>query len=66
MYELIQYGALFLVCTYLVLTYSAPSVSNHVKFWSIVTWTLNFAMCLLVPEDVYLTLKTRSQGAPIN
>lgn len=49
MYELVQYGALASLCTYIVLTYAAPSVSVHVKFWSILTWTLNFGMCLLVP-----------------
>ena len=56
MYELIQYSILTIICTYLVLKYSAPSVSWHIKFWSILTWILNFALALLVPEDTYLTL----------
>ena len=56
MYEIVQYAILTSLCTYLVLTYSAPSVSFHVKFWSIVTWILNFGMGLLVPEDVYITM----------
>jgi len=29
----------------------------HVKVWSVITWVLNFGLALLVPEDVYQTLK---------
>ena len=29
----------------------------HVKAWSVITWVLNFGLALLVPEDVYQTLK---------
>ena len=60
MYELINYGILVALCTCLVFSYSAPSVSPHVKFWSIVTWVLNFGMCMIVPGDVYITLKGSS------
>lgn len=56
MYEVIQYGTLTLICTFLVLRYSAPSVSWHIKFWSILTWVLNFGLAFLVPEDTYWTL----------
>lgn len=56
MYELIQYGVLAIICTFLVLRYAAPSVSWHIKFWSILTWILNFALALLVPQDTYLSL----------
>lgn len=56
MYELIQYSILIVVCTYVVLRYSAPSVSWPIKFWSILTWVLNFGLALLVPEDIYWTL----------
>lgn len=56
MYELIQYGILTIICTYVVLRYAAPSVTWQIKFWSILTWILNFALALLVPEDTYWTL----------
>lgn len=56
MYYLIQYGAVFAVSSYLVLTYASPTVSYHIKFWSTVTWILNFSLAFLVPEDVYLTI----------
>ena len=29
----------------------------HVKVWSVITWVLNFGLALLVPEDIYQTLK---------
>lgn len=53
MYELIQYGILTVICTFIVIRYSAPSVTFHVKFWAILTCVLNFALALLVPEDIY-------------
>ncbi len=56
MYELIQYGVLTVICTFLVLRFAAPSVSWHIKFWSILTWILNFGLALLVPEDTYWSL----------
>jgi hypothetical protein len=56
-YEIIQYGLLSLVCIYLVNYYSGKDVSIHVKIWSVITWVLNFGLALLVPEDVYQTLK---------
>lgn len=58
MYELVQYGILTIISTYLILRYAAPSVSLHVKFWSILTWVLNFGLALLVPQDTYITLHT--------
>lgn len=64
MYELIQYGILTIICTYLVLRYAAPSVTWHVKFWSILTWVLNFALALLVPEDTYWTLMYPDKSTP--
>jgi hypothetical protein len=57
LYELVQYGLLSAVCLYLVNYYSAKDVSLHVKFWSVVTWVLNFGLAMLVPEDVFQTLK---------
>jgi len=55
-YELVEYGLLFGLCTYLVMYYSGKQVSMHVKVWSVITWVLNFGLALLVPEDVYQTL----------
>jgi hypothetical protein len=57
LYELIEYGLLTAICIYLVNYYSGKDVSLHVKFWSVLTWVLNFGLALLVPEDVYQTLK---------
>jgi hypothetical protein len=59
LYELVQYGLLSAVCIYLVNYYSGKDVSLHVKFWSVVTWVLNFGLALLVPEDIYQTLTGR-------
>lgn len=56
MYELIQYGILTIICSFVVIQYSAPSVSWYVKVCAIITWILNFALALLVPEDTYFTL----------
>jgi len=56
-YELIEYGLLITICVYLVNYYSSKQVSMHVKVWSVITWVLNFGLALLVPEDVYQTLK---------
>jgi hypothetical protein len=52
-YHIIQYSLLIIICAYLVNYYAAKTVSKHIKFWSIVTWVFNFAITLLVPEDVY-------------
>lgn len=52
------------MCTYLVNYYSGKTVSFHVKFWSIITWTLNFVITLLVPEDVYETLDPSHNSIP--
>jgi hypothetical protein len=57
LYALIEYGILTVVCVYLVNYYSSKEVSMHVKVWSVITWVLNFGLALLVPEDVYQTLK---------
>lgn len=57
LYELIEYGLLTAICIYLVDYYSGKDVSLHVKCWSVLTWVLNFGLALLVPEDVYQTLK---------
>ena len=56
MYFIIEYALLFLLSSTIIFIYSAPSVTLTVKFWSILTWVLNFAIALLVPEDIYLTL----------
>lgn len=56
-YELIEYGLLIIICAYLVNYYSSKEVSTHVKVWSVITWVLNFGLALLVPEDVFQTLK---------
>ena len=70
LYSLLQYGLLAAICLYLVNYYASKEVSTHVKIWSVITWTLNFSLALLVPEDVYQTLQgssdshvTRSIGA---
>ena len=60
MYFILEYALLFLVSYCLVITYASPTVSIHIKFWSVLTWTLNFAIALLVPEDIYLTLLSES------
>lgn len=65
MYELIQYGILTVISTYIVLRYAAPSVTFHVKFWSILTWVLNFALALLVPQDTYWTLLHSHDHGPV-
>jgi hypothetical protein len=65
-YHIIQYTLLIIICTYLVNCYSGKTVSMHVKFWSIVTWTLNFAITLLVPEDVYETLNPSHNNITIS
>jgi hypothetical protein len=65
LYELLQYGLLTAVCVYLVNNYSSREVSLHVKFWSVLTWVLNFGLALLVPEDVYQTLKGQPDGETV-
>jgi hypothetical protein len=56
-YEILQYSILTLICGYLVNYYARKDVSVHVKAWSVITWVLNFGLALLVPEDIYQTLK---------
>ena len=56
LYHIIQYTLLLIICIYLVNYYSGKNVSFHLKLWSVITWVLNFAIALLVPQDVYLTL----------
>ncbi len=65
LYELLQYGLLTAVCVYLVNNYSSREVSLHVKFWSVITWVLNFGLALLVPEDVYQTLKGKPDAETV-
>jgi hypothetical protein len=60
-YHIVQYSLLLIICTYLVNHYAAKSVSFHIKFWSVITWTLNFAITLLVPQDVYQTLNPKEK-----
>ncbi len=54
---LVVYLILTALCIYLVNYYASKDVSMHVKVWSVITWVLNFGLALLVPEDVFLTLK---------
>ena len=54
---LVEFLALALLCAYLIHYYSGPSVSIHIKIWSLLTWVMNFGMALLVPVDLYETLK---------
>ena len=59
---LIEFIALTSICAYLIHYYSGPSVSIHIKFWSLLTWVMNFGMALLVPIDLYQTLKNQEKS----
>lgn len=61
LYFLLQYGILVMVCLYLINYYASKEVSMHVKVWSVITWTLNFGLALLVPQDVFQTLQGKQK-----
>jgi hypothetical protein len=65
LYALVQYGFLTVICIYLVNQYASKEVSISVKVWSVITWVLNFGLALLVPQDVFMTLRGHQEPMEI-